>query len=73
MSQLTTESVAGNESSTAHGVSAAWYSNRGDGTQWAIIECLCGETITGQSDSWESTGSEMDAHISNELNKRKVN
>lgn len=58
--QLTTETPAATK---AHGVSGAWYSNRGDGTQWAVMECLCGETITGQTNSWESTGGEMDAHI----------
>lgn len=50
---------------TTHGVSGAWYSNRGDGSQWAVMECLCGETITGQTDSWEDAGYELDIHILN--------
>lgn len=48
---------------TAHGVRAGFYANLPGPRQTAILECLCGEEITGQTDSWEDAGREMDEHL----------
>jgi hypothetical protein len=51
------------ETETAqHGVRTAYYSNM-PGGQWATLECLCGSFSTGQTDSWEDAGADLDRHI----------
>lgn len=49
--------------SQRHGLRAAFYSNLPGPNQTAIIECLCGEELSGQTSSWEDTGHEMDEHL----------
>jgi hypothetical protein len=46
-----------------HGVRHGYYSNLPGPNQTAILECLCGEELTGQTDSWEDAGREMDLHL----------
>lgn len=46
-----------------HGIRTAFYSNLPGPQQTAIIECLCGEELTGQTPSWEDAGREMDMHL----------
>lgn len=46
-----------------HGVRTGFYSNLPGPQQTAIIECLCGEELTGQTSSWEDAGREMDLHV----------
>lgn len=46
-----------------HGVRLGFYSNLPGPNQTAILECLCGEELTGQTSSWEDAGREMDLHL----------
>jgi hypothetical protein len=51
------------KSETEHGVRLGFYSNLPGPNQTAILECLCGEEVTGQTSSWEDAGREMDLHL----------
>ena len=51
------------ETTEPHGVRHAFYSNLPGPRQTAILECLCGEEITGQTSSWEDAGYQMDLHL----------
>lgn len=46
-----------------HGIDSAYYSNLPGPGQTAWIVCLCGEEVSGQTDSWEDAGREMDIHL----------
>lgn len=46
-----------------HGVHYGFYSNLPGPDQTAWLECLCGESISGQTSSWEDAGREMDLHL----------
>lgn len=65
MSELTVEhrTAATWQGPTPHGVRGGFYSNLPGPNQTAILECLCGEELTGQTSSWEDAGYEMDLHL----------
>jgi hypothetical protein len=50
------------ETEQEHGIRTAWYANTPCGYV-AVMECLCGEECSGQTDSWESTGAALDEHL----------
>lgn len=53
----------GEKENEQHGARTAFYSNLPGPRQIAIIECLCGEELTGQTSSWEDAGRAMDEHL----------
>lgn len=49
--------------SSTHGIKTAYYANLTGRRQTALIECLCGAELSGNTSSWEDAGFAMDLHL----------